>query len=146
MRPVILRFAGVALAFAAVAAANDNDLYHRAKLGRVEAVQPAAVAQACCRRAHAPQALTAIDQRFRAKLGRNTPAADARFNAAKQDTANHIRKCVSMGQCSLMAVATSKPAATPDARLQEKYGRTTVEPVASLDSPACEHACCAHGQ
>lgn len=98
-----------------------------------------------------------FDMRFKMKTGRDTPAVEARKDAARlsaqQGNAKHVAKCEKQGCCTPTGQAAAKAVNSPgdpgaEARFRMKFGRTipTADPVLVASSHTCEGACCKHHQ
>lgn len=191
MKTAMVLFAGVVIASATLVGQGDPmaEERYRMKYGRYtpaeEARQKAAkekatdvteyVGQSCCR--HMKHGVsgetvtlnsTSTEAWFKMKYGRSTPGAEASQKAAEEQLAAHIRKCVELDRCPLVAVGnatsstnvTAASVSTSEAWFRAKFNRGAPSEerraaiaakderllVASTNPLPCEMACCKHAE
>ena len=188
MKNAMVLFAGVMIATTALVAQGDPmaEERYRMKYGRYtpaeEARQKAAkeraadateyVGQSCCRHMkheNSGEKVTpnsaSTEAYFKMKYGRSVPGAEAREKAAAEQVATHIRKCVELNRCPLVAVINATPSrnvavSNSEAWFQAKFGRKAPsgerraaiaakedQPLVAAANPVpCEMECCKHAE
>jgi len=90
--------------------------------------------------------VSVLDQKYRAKFGRYSPAGEAQAKTAQEKLAGHMATRRAQQQCPISAAGA--PSAGTAAVQIAKYGRSfpvrrqSAAVVASAHTEPCEHACC----